>query len=129
MAGEYLQMLLDRLNVSEAHGKALEILGGKGLSGGHIDLLIKERVPLGSALRIPVEVKTNDAKRQDISQLEGYMEELRGECPIGILVAADFSSRVITQASQSRIRLVRYTSRIDLKQTPTFREIYESLAL
>ncbi len=57
------------------------------------------------------------------------MEELRGECPIGILVAADFAGRAITQASQSRIRLVRYTSRIDLKQTPTFREICENVAL
>ena len=124
-----LQVLLNHVDLKEIQADALEILGEKGLPEGHIDLLLKERVPLGSALKIPIEVKTNVAGLKDLTQLHGYISQLHGECPIGVLVAADFNKKAIAQAPANRIRLVRYALNIDLKKTPTFEEIYQSLTL
>jgi hypothetical protein len=127
--GDNLQVLLNRLDVRGIQAVALEILGEMALPEGHIDLLLKQRVPIGSALKIPIEVKTNNAQLKDLAQLSGYMEELRGECPIGVLVAADFSKQAMARAADRRIKLVRYTLKSDLKQTPTFEEISDGLSL
>lgn len=129
MHEDNLQTLLNQLNLKETQAGALEILGEKGLPEGHIDLLLKERVPLGSALEIPIEVKTKRAQPKDLSQLRGYMGELAGECPIAILIAADFSKPVVREAPDAGISLVRYSLGADLKRTPTFEEIYERLTL
>jgi hypothetical protein len=107
----------------------LEILGEKALPEGHIDLLLKRRVPLGSALKIPIEVKTNRAQSKDLVQLRGYMNELHGECPIGVLIASDFGRSAIEEASKLRMKLVRYSLSADLKETPTFQEISGGLTL
>jgi hypothetical protein len=129
MFEDNLQSLLSRLQVAGVQASALEILGEKALMQGHIDLLLKDRVPLGSALKIPIEVKTDRAQPGDVDQLRRYMDELLAECPIGVLVAADFSKRAISKAGSGGIRLVRYVLNTDLSKTPTFEEIYQSLAL
>lgn len=129
MREDNLQMLLARLNLVGAQAGALEILGEKALTQGHIDLLLKQRVPLGSALKIPVEVKMNRAQPEDLSQLRCYMDELLGECPIGVLVAADFSKHTLRKATDVGIRLVRYALNSDLKKTPTFDQIYQGVTL
>lgn len=129
MSKSNLQMLLPRLNLAGAQAEALEILGEKALTQGHIDLLLKHRVPLGSAPKIPIEVKTNRAQPEDLAQLRGYMDELLDECPIGVLVAADFSRHTLAKAPDSGIKLVRYTLNTDLKKALTFEEIYGSLTL
>lgn len=129
MCDDNLQMLLAQLSLVGAQAGALEILGEKALTQGHIDLLLKQRVPLGSTLKIPVEVKMNRAQPKDVSQLRGYMDELLGECPIGVLVASDFSKRAVREAKDNGISLVRYGLTSDLKKTPTFDEIYRSLTL
>ena len=124
-----LQTLLTQIGLSEVHASTLEILGEKALAEGHIDLLLKERIPLGSALKIPIEVKTKGATAKDVRQLRGYMAELHGECPAAMLVAEDFGKKAITEASDNRIRLVRYELKTDLKGKPAFEEIYKSLSL
>ncbi len=124
-----LQALLHDLDLKDAKADALEVLGEKGLPEGHIDLLLKERVPLGSALKIPIEVKTGRAGPTDLVQLHGYMHQLRSECPIGLLVASDFNNKAIAEAAGNRIKLVRYTLSADLKGMPTFEDIYQSLKL
>ncbi len=129
MCEDNLQMLLARLNLVGAQAGALEILGEKALTQGHIDLLLKERVPLGSALKIPIEVKMNRAQPEDLSQLRCYMDELPGECPIGVLVAADFSKDTLRKATDVGIRLVRYALNSDLKKTRAFDEIYQGVTL
>ena len=129
MMANNLQTILSELGLSEVQPDALEILGEKALAEGHIDLLLKQRVPLGSALKIPIEVKTNVAQSKDLSQLYGYMRELQGECPIGVLVAADFSKKTVAEAIHKEVRLIRYKLNADLKKTPTFEEIYQSLTL
>lgn len=124
-----LQMLLSRLSFEGIRAAELEILGEKALPEGHIDLLLKQRVPLGSGLKIPIEVKTKTAQAKDLDQLRAYMGELRGECPIGILIAGDFNKRVIGSAKDAAVKLVRYTLNADLTKTPTFEEIHQGLSL
>jgi hypothetical protein len=124
-----LRTLLARLNLPVDQVDALEILGEKALPQGHIDLLLKPRVPLGATLKIPIEVKMNRAQKEDVAQLRAYMNELRDDCPIGVLIASDFGKQAVGEAADARISLVRYTLTSDLKQTPTFDEIFRGLTL
>jgi hypothetical protein len=127
--GDNLKRFLSQMNLAVDQVDAMEVLGEKALPQGHIDLLLKQRVPLGSTSKIPIEVKMSKAQPEDISQLQGYMDELREDCAIGLLIAADFGKRALREAAETKIRLVRYTLKSDLKQTPTFEEISEGLNL
>jgi len=129
MLEDNLQMLLARLNLVGMQAGELEILGEKALPQGHIDLLLKQRAPLGTAPKIPIEVKTNRAQAEDLVQLRGYMDELRGESVIGVLIAAEFSKDAVRKAADNRITLVRYVLNADLKKMPTFEEIYRGMTL
>ena len=129
MSETNLQLLLSRLSFEGVRAGELEILGEKALPEGHIDLLLKQRVPLGSGLKIPIEVKTKTAQAKDLDQLRAYMGELRGECPIGILIAGDFNKRVIGSAKDTAVKLVRYALNADLTKAPTFEEIHQGLSL
>jgi hypothetical protein len=129
MSEDNLQALLSKVNFAEARASALEILGEKATTQGHIDLLLKQRVPIGSALELPIEVKTKKSQPEDLVQLRGYMDELVGECPIGLLVAADFSKHMVAKAAENSISLVRYAINTDLKKAPTFEDIHQSLIL
>lgn len=124
-----LQTLLSALGVTGVAPGDLEILGEKALAQGHIDLLLKRRVPLGTSIKLPIEVKTKKGQSKDLAQLQGYMDELGGECAIGVLIAADFGRQNSLGAARDRIKLVRYKIAADLKQSPTFQDIYESLTL
>jgi hypothetical protein len=125
----HLQLLLNRLGLKEVAAGELEVLGEKALPEGHIDLLLKRRTPLGSSLKIPIEVKTKKAQPKDLDQLRRYMDEMHGECPAGILVAGDFNKQVTGNAKDANTRLVRYELNCDLTKTPTFEEIHEGLTL
>jgi len=107
----------------------LEVLGEKAIPQGHIDILLKRRVPVGSDPKIPIEVKTKKALPKDLSQLQAYMNEVRGECPIGILIANDFHKQVIQTARNLNIRLVLYLLDENVGQAPTFEELRRSLKL
>ena len=125
---EKLQGLLDCLNM-DARAEALEILGEKALPQGFIDLLLKRRVPLGSSWKVPIEVKTKQAGQKDLNQLLGYMKELGGDCPGGILIGAGFGRQLARQAASQGARLVRYSLKCDLSEAPTFEEICRGLDL
>lgn len=129
MVRDNLERLLNQLGLKGINADDLEILGEKALPEGHIDLLLKRRVPLGSALKIPIEVKTDRAQSKDLVQLRGYMKELYGECPMGILIASDFGKSAIDEASKAGMKLVKYGLTADLRQTPTFEEISNGLSL
>lgn len=129
MSDDNLQMLLSQLEFTGAEASALEILGEKALTQGHIDLLVKQRVPIGSAVKLPIEVKTKRAQPEDLAQLRAYMDELLDECPLGVLVAADFNKNVVHEAKGLGIGLVRYALNLDLRKAPTFEEIWKGLTL
>jgi hypothetical protein len=124
-----LRVFLERLDLGTDLANALEILGEKALPQGHIDLLIKQRVPLGTTLKIPIEVKTKKTQPKDLAQLRAYMDELRGDCPTGILIAVDFGKGAVREAANFGFKLVRYTLSSDLKQAATFEEIAKGLTL
>jgi hypothetical protein len=124
-----LRMFLAGLSLPVDQIEGLEVLGEMAIPLGHIDLLLKQRVPIGSTFKIPLEVKTKRARPDDVSQLRAYMDELRDDCQVGVLVAADFAKTCTRKAADAGIRLVRYTLSTDLEQTSTFEEIYGGLAL
>ena len=129
MREENLRTLLSGVNLSAEIAEGLEILGEKALTQGHIDLLLKQRVPIGSSVKIPIEVKTAKANLEDLAQLRGYMDELLEECSIGILIAAEFSKDTIRSAPEKSIHLIRYGLDVNLKQASTFEEICAGLKL
>ncbi len=129
MSDENLQLLLSRIKLEAVLAGELEVLGEKALTQGHIDLLLKQRVPIGSSLKIPIEVKTAKANLADLAQLRGYMDELLGECPSGILIAADFSKDTVRNAYPNKIHLIRYALKSDLKKAISFEEICSSISL
>src|SRR6266849_6668963 len=124
-----LASLLKELNLIGLTANALEVLSEKALPQGHIDLLLKQRVPLGSALKIPLEIKLRSAQAKDVLQLREYMDELLGECPTAVLVAAEFSKRVASKAKESGIKIVRYSLRADLRKTQSFDSVLQGLVL
>jgi hypothetical protein len=129
MSNDNLQKLLGQLDFAGAQASALEILGEKALTQGHIDLLLKQRVPIGSAVKLPIEVKTKRAQPEDLAQLRAYMDELLDECPMGVLVDADFNKKAVRDAKSLGIGLVRYALSSDFKNAPTFEEIWQGLTL
>jgi hypothetical protein len=125
----HLRALLSRLDFAGPGAGELEILGEKALAQGHIDLLLKERIPLGSSIKIPIEVKTKRGQSKDLAQIQGYMAELRGQCPMGVLIAADFGRQEAASAARNHVRLVRHQLKVDLNGSPTFEEICQGLTL
>jgi hypothetical protein len=88
MREENLRTLLSGVNLSAEIAGGLEILGEKALAQGHIDLLLKQRVPIGSSVKIPIEVKTPKANLEDLAQLRAYMDEFLEKSTIMILISA-----------------------------------------
>src|SRR5262249_45428907 len=124
-----LQGMLNELGFPDVSAMELEVLSEKALPQGHIDILLKRRVPLGSDMKIPIEVKTKKAQPKDLTQLCGYMTELRGECLVGVLVAQDFHRQVIASAKDLAVALVRYSLAETLGDPMTFEELKEGLRL
>ena len=108
----------------------LEVLGEKALAEGHIDILIKEATPMGLARKIIIEVKTGLAKLQDISQLSMYLDEMGNECLAGVLIAKDFSRKILQEAKRQRISTFEYKLGIIESGVPvTFNELKEGFQL
>jgi len=107
----------------------LEVLGEKALSQGHVDILIKDRVPIAQARKIAIEVKMKEAQPKDLRQLRGYMDELGEECIGGILIAQSFVKSIVRQASDLNIRLVRYNLNLDWSDPRGFDDILSSIVL
>ena len=90
-----LDAFLSQAGIETLDTSKLEVLGEKALAEGHIDILIKEATPMGLARKIIIEVKTGMAKAQDVSQLSMYLDEMGNECLMGVLIARDFSKKVL----------------------------------
>ena len=107
----------------------LEILSEKALPEGHIDLLIKEAVPIGQARKIVIEVKNQKAKMQHLEQLDYYLNEFKDECICGILIASDFSKKIIKAVQNKNIKLVKWSININLTSPYSFNEILKNFKL
>jgi len=124
-----LNALLSRFASIRLKAESLEVLGEKALTQGHIDLLVKERTPKGVSSKIPIEVKTKAAKPEDVLQVRGYVDELMGEAPVSMLIAAEFGRKTAEMAGQNKVSLVRYKLNANLQTALTFEEIWQGLSL
>ena len=125
-----LSAFLHQIGVETLDTDKLEVLGEKAIAEGHIDILIKEATPMGISRKIIIEVKTGLAKLQDISQLRMYLDELGNECVAGVLIARNFSRKVLEEARKQGIITFEYKLDIMDNGIPvTFREIKENIRL
>ena len=125
-----LATLLYDIGVDTLETNKLEILGEKALAEGHIDILVKEATPIGLSRKIIIEVKTGLAKLQDISQLSMYLDEMGDECVAGVLIARDFSRKILQEARMQGIATLEYKLDImDGDATPTFQELQQNFKL
>lgn len=124
-----LAAFLDLVDINTLQSDQLEVLSEKAVPEGHVDILVKEAVPIGLAKKVTVEVKLRRAQESDLAQLADYMSELGNECIAGVLIAESFSRVVVSKAQKHDIKLVRY--RVDLAwSTPkTFDDIRRNLRL
>ncbi len=128
--GKNLDAFLSQIDIETLDTSKLEVLGEKALAEGHIDILIKEAVPIGLARKIILEVKTGLAKLLDISQLSMYLNEMGNECLAGVLIANDFSRKILQEAKRQRINTFRYKLGISESGVPvTFNELKEDIQL
>ncbi len=88
-----LKFLFESINL-DLNPEEFEILGEKALPQGHVDILIKEAIPIGKAKKIVVEVKLGKATPDSVLQLKSYMEELGEECIAGILIAEHLPRKI-----------------------------------
>ncbi|MEQ9716519.1 MAG: endonuclease NucS domain-containing protein, partial [Candidatus Asgardarchaeum sp.] len=105
-----LQNFLDLLELSELDASHFEVLAEKAFPEGHVDILIKEATPIGRSRQIIIEVKKGAAKKEHINQLLGYMDEIREECIMGVLISRRIpkSLRKYTIMRNLKIRLLEY---------------------
>ena len=108
-----------------------EVLGEKAFPEGHVDILIKEATPKGVTRKIIIEVKTGIAKRQDLTQLRSYAEEIGNECIAAVLIARSFGPTIIKMAKEKQIELVTYTFNqlSDISALYTFEDLLQNLEL
>jgi len=125
-----LDAFLHHIGIETLDTSKLEVLGEKALAEGHIDILIKEAIPIGLARKIIIEVKTGLAKLQDISQLSLYLNETGNECVAGVLIAKDFSRKVLQAAKKQSINTFEYKLGIIESGVPvTFNELKDDFRL
>lgn len=129
-ATENMKEFLKFIAVNELEPENLEVLGEKALPEGHIDLLIKEAVPIGLSRNIVVEVKLNKATEKDFEQLIYYIDEFGEECVRGVLIAKDFSKKAVRNFSRfSQITPIRYAINDFDSEPKNFDELLNILKL
>ncbi|RLG57394.1 MAG: hypothetical protein DRN83_02005, partial [Hadesarchaea archaeon] len=73
---ENLRNFLKELGLEKLASRKFEVLGEKALPRGYVDIIIKEAEPVGEIKQIIIEVKLGRASKDDITQLEHYVEEI-----------------------------------------------------
>ncbi len=104
-----LKEFLRKLDIVGLNCQTLEVLGEKALPQGHVDILIKEAVPIGMSKKIVLEVKLNKASNEDLEQVKSYMDELGKECVTGVLISKDFQKKIVSVAKDYGVKLVKYS--------------------
>ena len=128
-----LSKFLELIEVEELDVGSLEVLGEKALPEGHIDILVKEAIPIGISRKILVEVKRGLSSKKDLKQLEKYVHELGSEVVAGVLIARKFSRNVAnkleTQTNQ-KVTIVKYDIEdFSPDESYTFEQLREKLEL
>lgn len=103
-----LARFLGDAGIGGVDASRMEVLGEKAFPEGHIDLLIKEAMPIGISRKVVVEVKLGAAVSKDIEQLRGYANQLGAECVGAALVARSFGKRVYGRARAQGVSCFRF---------------------
>lgn len=106
---EMLDDLLKSISLQNGNSGTLEVLSEKALPQGHVDILIKNAVPIGYSKQIVVEIKRKKAAEKDVVQLLTYLEELGDESEAGILIANEFPKKLLQKYKTSKVRFVKYS--------------------
>jgi hypothetical protein len=122
-----LVKLLDDLGYINLKEINFEVLSEKALPQGHVDLLLKEAIPLGTSKQVVIEVKTNKASIKDFEQLKSYMNEIGTDCVGGILIAKDFQKKI--NKIDNQIGLVKYQFSKTDKEIFSIEELMNNLIL
>lgn len=117
------------IDLAAVDANKFEALGEKAFPEGHVDIMLKEATPLGSALKIVVEIKLGAAKAQAIEQIHNYAKELGGECAGAVLIAKHFPAGVLHRAAEKRIRTLVYSIGPFGNETFTFEDAKNAFAL
>ena len=123
-----LQRFLEDISVSEVKAENLEVMGEKALPEGHVDIFIKEAVPIGESKSILIEVKGGKASMKDFEQLAAYLREFGPECLKAVLIAKDFGKKTLSPYKDKIIPL-KYMVSCDLSTPRTFEELVKCLKL
>jgi hypothetical protein len=123
-----LQKLLDDVSIDEIKAENLEVLGEKALPVGHVDIFVKEAVPIGESKNIIVEIKAGRAMAKEFEQLQAYLEEFGPECLKAVLVAKEFGKKAVSTFGDKIVPL-KYTVSCDLSVPRNFQELVEGVAL
>jgi len=128
---ENCKRFLEQLSLQNFVG-SMEILAEKAFPEGHVDLLMKENVPIGESKQIIIEIKKGELKEKDVLQLKKYMDEIGEECLTGVLIGRDASKVLIKKVKEhhKKISIFVYTlEKLLTKETFTFEELVQSLLL
>lgn len=109
--------------------KELEVLGERALPEGHLDVLIKQAVPIGLSKNIALEIKTHSAPPASVKQLSEYKDEMGRECLAAVLVAERFAPKVQSEAQAHELRTATYDLAWTEGTEMTFRDIEAGLKL
>ncbi len=127
---ENLQRFFDLSGLGDLRAEDFEVLGEKALSEGYIDILIKDRSPVGRSRKIIVETKLNRVQRKDVDQLRIYMEEIGEECLGGFLIAGSFPKKVLQGYWTLGIRCFTYSFEgLNNSKEYSFNELWERFRL
>jgi len=124
---ENLSRFLDHIGANGLQPSQLEVLGEKALPEGHVDILVKERVPIGRARVIVVEVKIGRASIKDFEQVKGYGEEMGDECAGACLIASRFPRSLPRHVKD--VKPFTYNLEIAKRGTYTIRDLLPLLSL
>lgn len=86
----------------------LEVLGERALPEGHIDVLLRDATPIGTANMVAIEVKLGTLQSKDLSQLERYTSILGSECRAGVLIGRKASRNVVSLARNRGLHIFFY---------------------
>jgi len=126
---ETLKSLLEEINIYDVAPENLEVLGERALERGYVDLLIKEKEPLGTAKQIVVEVKTKTVSKRDVEQLLRYKGEIGEECIAGLVIANKVSKR-IQQKFGEKVHFWKYEFKnLDLNMPQEFDKLLSAFSL
>ncbi len=125
-----LQFMLNSMDLPHLQAQDFEVLGEKALPEGHIDILIKDRIPTGYSRKVIIEIKLGQAQLKHVLQLKNYIDEIGQECLVGTLIARGFPKKVQMEAENNRVECLTYSfGQVNMTRKYSFAELRSNLTI